>query len=432
MVISRGKSMKETRPGALTDRLYEPCISFGKLLSTLSLCLDLSGNGLRRHHQQVAYMATSLAEEIGLSEKDKDLIFKGSIIHDAGVSTWQERSMLLETEVESPWDHCERGFELVSRISALKDVAELLLYHHDRFGGGNKSGLAGENIPLAARIIHLADRAHVLMKEDPHILQQQGSILRSLSDLSGQVFDPNLVAAFMNMARKECFWLNLVSPFSLQKQTESCLSSLICITREGLKEISEMFARVIDRKSIFTHTHSRSVSRVAALLARGMRFSEEETTLMEIAGLLHDLGKLSIPDEILEKPSSLTREEFSIIRQHSYYTFNILEEAGLPEPIPQWAAHHHEKLDGSGYPCHLSAKQIPVGSRIMAVADVFTALREDRPYRDGMSRHEIERIMRDMASRPVLDKRIVDVLFSIYEEVDELFQTVPQNCVKRL
>jgi putative nucleotidyltransferase with HDIG domain len=413
--------MEQAQPEVPVGGPYEPCLSFGKLLSTLSLCLDLSGEGLGRHHQQVAYMATSLAEEIGLSEKEKDFIFKSAIIHDAGVSTWHERARLLSFEVELPWEHCETGFELVNRVGILKDVAELLLYHHDLYGGGNKSGLVGQGIPIAARIIHLVDRVDVLLGKDLHVLQQHEAILETVSDLAGDVFDPDLVASFANLARKDCFWLNLVSPFSLQNHNELGLSSLVCVSRERLREIAEMFARVIDRKSIFTHTHSRGVSKVASHLAKAMGFSEEDTALMEIAGLLHDLGKLSVPDEILEKPTSLTREEFSIIRQHTYYTYHILEETGLPDPIPQWAAHHHEKLDGSGYPCRLNAKEIPLGSRIMAVADVFTALREHRPYRPGMARTDIERIMRQMASKPALDARVVEALFSVYGELDGLF-----------
>lgn len=188
---------------------------------------------------------------------------------------------------------------------------------------------------------------------------------------------------------------------------------------ENLRRVAEIFARAIDRKSVFTRRHSRGVARVAALLAKVMGFDHEGIAMMEVAGLLHDVGKLSIPDDILEKPAPLTREEFSVIRQHTYFTFCFLQAAGAPSVIRRWAGHHHEKLNGSGYPFHLEAVEISKGSRIMAVADIFTALHEDRPYRSSMEKMDIERILRKMAAENDLDCGVVDCLFDIYPELHD-------------
>jgi len=187
-----------------------------------------------------------------------------------------------------------------------------------------------------------------------------------------------------------------------------------------MKQIAKMFAAVIDKKSQFTHRHSKGVTSVAVQLATALDFRRDDIILMELAGLMHDLGKLSVPDEILEKPGPLTPDEFAVIRQHTFYTYHILKESGAPSPIPEWAAYHHEKLDGSGYPFHLDAPHLSLGSRIMAVADVFTALREDRPYRIGLSKNRIEEIMRKMVSKAALDGEVVNVLFDIYDQVDNL------------
>jgi putative nucleotidyltransferase with HDIG domain len=398
----------------------ESSIDPRRLLVTLSLCLDFARQGFGRHHQQVTYIGLNLASEIGLSEEEKDLIFTAAIIHDAGASTWEERARLVNFEVDDPWDHCKNGFELVRQVDFLNRVAEIILSHHDSFGVENRSGRKGKNIPLAARVIHLADRVDVLLKQDQHILEQQDNISQKVADLAGKTFDPELVDVFMHLAKRESFWLDLTSPFLPHTQNSASSASTVGIDEDDLLQIAEMFAKVIDRKSAFTHRHSRGVARVASFLASAMGFGREEVTMMEVAGLLHDVGKLSIPDEILEKPAPLTREEFSVIKQHTYFTFHILQAAGVPNPIPEWAGHHHEKLDGSGYPFHLEAVQIPIGSRIMAVADIFTALHEDRPYRVGMKRGEIERIIHAMVADNGLDGEIVDVLFKEYNELSGL------------
>src|SRR3990167_2949515 len=109
----------------------------------------------------------------------------------------------------------------------------------------------------------------------------------------------------------------------------------------------------------------------------------------EIAALLHDIGKLSVPDEILEKPGGLSTEEFNIMRGHTYFTYHILNSIDGFDTISEWAAFHHEKLNGRGYPFHLKEGQLSIGSRIMAVSDKFSALSEDRPYRKSLTNNEI-------------------------------------------
>ncbi|MCL6638112.1 MAG: HD domain-containing protein [Firmicutes bacterium] len=399
----------------------ETIIDLKSLLSGLSFCLDFGREGLQRHHQRVAYIGLSIAGELCLSEEEKDGILIAALVHDAGVSTWCEKDALHTFEVTEPWDHCERGYNLLLNAELLKPVARIILYHHDRYDGMNKSGLTGNNIPLASRVIHIADRIDILIKNNRPILLQNERILDSIESLAGQHFDPEIVSAFKNLARRESFWLDLSSPFFLYRQIDTGTAANVLVNDQDMREITGMFAAVIDRKSPFTYRHSSIVAAVAVRIAAAMDFTGEELLSMEIAGLMHDLGKLSIPDSILEKPGPLTDEEYRIIRQHTYYTYRILREAGVPAPIPEWAAYHHEKLDGSGYPFHLSGPDLSLGARIMAVADVFTALREDRPYRSGMNKKKILDIMNKMSATNALDPVVVKKLFEIYQDVDALF-----------
>ncbi len=401
-------------------------IDLHRLLTALSSCLDFDSRGINAHHDRVCRISLNLADRIGLNREEKNLVGTAAIIHDIGVKTWGERAVLLNFEVDNPQEHCTNGATLVSRYKLLKPVANIILHHHANFAGGNKTGATGRDIPLAARIIHLADRIDILFldrhKSDEPILRQVEQITERIKNLSGVVFDPDLVEQFMLLSRRESFWLDLIAPKVLNKPQDANFP-LIVGTDEVL-ELANLFADVIDRKSPFTYRHSRGVAGAAVLLGSVMGFNAGELVNMKIAGLLHDLGKLSIGDGILEKQGQLTMDEFTVIRQHPYYTYHILNNAGIADEIAAWAAYHHEKLDGSGYPFHLNAPQIPPGSRIIAAADVFTALREDRPYRRGMEKDAIEKIMRDMVRRSALDGDVVDKLFGIYDELDQLFDSL--------
>jgi HD-GYP domain-containing protein (c-di-GMP phosphodiesterase class II) len=171
--------------------------------------------------------------------------------------------------------------------------------------------------------------------------------------------------------------------------------------------ISRLLSRIIDFSSHFTATHSAGVAKTAEKLAEVAGFSKNESLMMLVAGYLHDLGKLAIPGTILEKPGRLDDSEFNAIRSHTFFTFQLLDRIKGFETINRWASFHHERLDGRGYPFHLMGDSIPVGSRIMAVADVFTAITEPRPYRDGMGRDQRIKLLRSMAENGAICGRTV-------------------------
>ena len=140
--------------------------------------------------------------------------------------------------------------------------------------------------------------------------------------------------------------------------------------------------------------------------------------MFEIAAYLHDLGKLAIPSEILEKRDRLTQDEWSVMRTHVYYTYQILDPIGVLSLVSSWSALHQERLDGSGYPFHIQADDLPLGARLMAVADVFTGITEDRSYRKGMKREEALGALHGMVARGELDGRLVSLLESRFDAVD--------------
>jgi putative nucleotidyltransferase with HDIG domain len=168
---------------------------------------------------------------------------------------------------------------------------------------------------------------------------------------------------------------------------------------------------VVDAKSSFTFRHSVGVTNAAVAIASKLGLSQERAKLVQRAALLHDLGKLRVPNSILDKPGKLDEQEWNVVQEHPRLTREILMRIGPFRELAAIAGAHHEKLDGTGYPDRLKAEDLPIEARIIAVADVYGALAEDRPYRAGLGREKIIEIM----SREVphkLDPDCLDALMN--------------------
>lgn len=391
------------------------------LIKALSMALELAVNGMSKHHWRTAVICKKISHRLSLSNIDQQTLLYAALLHDIGAaSSWDERRKLKQADSfigYGIYKHAEDGYALLKDTLRFGDLAETIRHHHDKWIGSNPSGCMGSAIPLLSRIIHLADRIEVLLLDQTPIFSQREKILRQIEAKSGMDFDPALVEVFKECARAESFWLDLVHDgyYDTFFQEMNSYGS-INYSLEEVIDIAEVFATIIDRMSAFTANHSRSVAKMAAFIAGFKGFSSSEIKNIQIAGLLHDLGKLSIPNEILEKPGALNAEEVAVIRQHTYYTYRILELIDNFDTIKVWAAYHHESLDGSGYPFKLGEDSIPLGSRIVAVADVFVALTENRPYRASLPEARVKLIMRSMVKNHKLDAVVTEEFLAKYDE----------------
>ena len=402
------------------DGLGSGALDLSELLLALTLALDLSHRGIEHHHYRVALIAARLAEAAGLGPGWRDEVFLAGLVHDLGVRTWGERATLIELEVREPFRHAEEGYALLAAFPPVARLAEAVRHHHDRWDGANPSGLAGAAIPLAGRLLHLADRVEVLLKEEGCVLQQVPRLLDRLRGLAGTHFDPHLVALLAEAGARESFWLDLEPRFLGRALEEYRPRAGAGLDPASVRSVAELFARVVDRRSPFTHRHSRGVAAVARRLGLIFGLSPERQEQLYLAGLLHDLGKLGVDEEILDKPGPLDEEESCFIRRHTYLTYRILEMVDGFEEIKEWAAFHHERLDGRGYPFRLDGARLSLESRIMAVADVFTALVENRPYRPGLPPDHVRAILDDMVRSGALDPHVVAAALDTGEELRAL------------
>ncbi len=189
---------------------------------------------------------------------------------------------------------------------------------------------------------------------------------------------------------------------------------------DALQDFGRLYSVIVDARSPFTATHSWGVASVSSMLATYSGFDAIDAMQIEVAGQLHDIGKLAVPNDIIEKPAGLTAAEFGTIRSHAYYTGTLLERIPGMSQIADWARAHHEKLDGSGYPERRPAARIPAQARIIAVADRFVALTEDRPYRAGMSGTRALALLQSDAEKGAIDGQIVNTLTDKFDVIDAI------------
>lgn len=388
------------------------------LATSLSSAMDLISPVVANHHKQVAYIAYQIASELGLPmQRRKDLILSGCL-HDIGALSFRDRVSNLEFETESPHKHAETGCCLLRMFEPFQHVADIVKYHHVYWEDGAGSEFNNQAVPLESHIVHLADRVAVLINTKKEIFSQVFPIVEVIESQQGRMFDPQLVDCFKRVSEKEFFWLDIASNLTAPYLQTIITPDTLALDSNETLALARLFAKVIDFRSPFTANHSSSVAVIAETLAGYLPFSKSELLMMRVAGYLHDLGKLAVPVEILEKQDKLTSQEWNIMRRHTYYGYHVLQPIQDFRMINLWGSLHHERLDGRGYPFHIQGDDLNLGSRVMAVADIFAAISEDRPYRKAMPKQEVLRILENNANNGGIDPEITDILKSNYDKIN--------------
>ncbi len=386
-------------------------VNLHEAIYSLSDALDLVGVTHIHHGKRVAYMATECGKFLGWSGPRLDELFQAAILHDCGVSKTMVHANLAQMAWENEAEHCKLGAELLASSSLLNHLSDTILHHHTHW-----SVLKDLNLPLEVKLrancIYMVDRVDVLILGyqlgGKDILLGKDEIRDKILKRSSEWFCPELVDAFMQVSGSDAFWFILESGH-VNGYLATWLSHFPDQTMEfeELRSLVHVFSSIVDAKSPFTKQHSDGVANLARYLGRLFDLPKGTCELLELVGLLHDIGKLRVPDELLEKPSALSEVETLIMRQHCFDTYSILKNIRGLERVSLWALQHHERMDGTGYPNHTKGVDLSLEARIVAVSDVFQALAQERPYRGPLEQQVIMALLKLEAEAGKLDADVV-------------------------
>jgi putative nucleotidyltransferase with HDIG domain len=300
---------------------------------------------------------------------------------------------------------CERGAEIARKIGLSEATAEAIHSLDEHWnGGGYPESRRGEEIPLLARIMNVSQTLDVFAtRSGPH------AAVKAVSERSGRWFDPAIVRVVRSLEHDREIWEAAQGPCAREHVLQMEPGAALPASPERIDNICHAFAQVIDAKSPYTFHHSLGVAEASTAIANGMGLAGNTCILVRRAALLHDIGKLSVSNAILEKPGKLTAAEWTVMRMHPAYTKTILRNIRGFDQLAYVAAAHHERLDGTGYPEGLTAKEMSLPARIIAVADVYQALSEKRPYREGLP---ID-VVFDLMDRDIPEKLDADCLAAL-------------------
>jgi len=426
--------------------IFEKRLSLYEMLTAFSFCMDLIDEKIVGHHNKVAYISMEIGKNLGLSELKLKKLVASALIHDLGIFYVQKFSNTsldvivsdekfnnslydlnffntffnLDFEDSRIKNHAEIGYQLFKDKSPVSQIPEIIRYHHHSWNKKNDS----ETLMLS-NILHLADRVAVLIEEDTPILTQRKRIIKIIKQNQDPYFFSEAVEKVINLVSQDFFLFNVNNLAYVKKILNDFFQTPIkLINDKEILKFSKLISHLVDYRSSFTATHSAGVASIAKHLSEYMNYSKKKQKKLEIAGHLHDMGKLVVPPNILNKTGKLTNDEWSIMKSHVYYTYHALSTSEKLKEIREWAAFHHEKLNGTGYPFHLTKDQLSFGSKIIGVADVFTAITEDRPYRKKFKYLKAIEILSKMAKNGELDSKLVNIIVDNFNEFNELREEI--------
>ncbi len=388
-------------------------ISSFDLAYNISKIIDLINPDLSNHHHRVAYISAAIATAYGLDKKRVTDTVLAALIHDIGVMLESEFRELTKFDITeaTKLNHSNVGAFLINKIHTFRHLSDIISKHHlpyNKFPDTEDESL----------IIHLADRIDILLKRGTPAYYQRSEVKNLVIQYSGKYFKPEHVDAFLSIFDREFFWLDIEAPDKDKILKKYFSFDTLILDKEEILSFTNFLSHIIDFRCSFTATHSAGVASVASKIGELFELPKYMVTNLKIAGYLHDLGKLAINPYIINKNGQLSIDERTEIKKHTYYTFYALNSMDIFENIKEWAAFHHEFLDGSGYPFHLTADRLDLGCRIMTVADIYTALSEDRPYRKGMERTKTIETLQSMVKLGKIDPEIVNIVIKNFEEIE--------------
>jgi putative nucleotidyltransferase with HDIG domain len=399
MADGNGKHDGKWTPAQLGDH-YD---LFEDIVKALSLTMDLVEQARHQHAQRVAGVAVNLCIKLGLQSDYLRDLYYASLLHDIGqIGTpddiLRKKGQLTLGEKSQMYAHSHTGYEIVREIPTLDSSAYIIRWHHERWDGtGYPDALRWEGIPEGAQLLTVSDTIDALLSPRPWRPALEPDVaMKEMRKSAGIQFNPGHVGILMELAKNQ----------GIEKLGEVDEEARAVIKKETVNHrefhrltggrilgIFDLFSRIIDARHKYSRGHSRRVANLALEIGRELGFDDERLFKLEIAGLLHEAGKVAVSSAIVDKAGKLTDDETEIMREYPVASEKIVSSISSLEDLGSVVRHQHERFDGSGYPDGLAGETIPKFSRILAVADTYDAMASERAYRRAMP---LERILREM------------------------------------
>ncbi len=399
--------------------------NLNSFLIALSTALDYAEREIMHitthHSKRCAYIVLRMGQELGMTKEECFDLCSLGLMHDNGITQAFLRQTFLEAGspknlplLENLKEHCSIGEENIADFPFLTNPHNVILYHHEYLDGSGLYGKKGDDIPLMSQIICFADELDMHMDLLNITVDNLDELHAFIKERSGTLFREDICEAFFRLSSKISFWRDLRDDNIIFALKQYLPLFTVDIDPTHMLAITAVFSLIIDAKSNFTATHSNELMDKAAMMGEHFKWDTDKKIRFQMAANLHDVGKLAMPSEILEKEGPLTTDEFEQIKEHAYITHTILGSIEGFGDIHSWAAAHHERLDGSGYPFGLKDVELSFESRLLATLDMYQALTEDRPYREAMPHSEAIKLMRANTHEGLLDSHIVDAIDQVF------------------
>lgn len=369
--------------------------------------LSLVNPNIISHGEITGYILYKMLEYENLYSEQElvDYTMLG-ILHDIGIYKEENVKNVVDFETKNLWSHSIYGFLFLKYLSPMGDKAEIVLYHHLDY---NRYPLISSKYMHIIECLNMADKMDTFMHiKNAEMPADYFSRYRDIA-FSGRALD------LFFKADKSFHIMERLASDTYQKELNQLLSKQV-FSEKYKKGFLEMLVYTIDFRSEHTVVHTMSTVNFAGQLGRLMRISGMELRNLYYGALLHDLGKLCIPLNILESAGRLSEEEMKIMKAHVRITEMILEGI-VDDDVLQIAVRHHEKLDGSGYHRGLTEAELTLPQQIVAVADILSALYGKRSYKEAFDSEKIKSILNSDAQNYKISQKVVDCLMMHYDSI---------------
>ncbi len=358
------------------------------------------------HGERVTYLVCHMLRQMGCPARRMLDLCILAVLHDIGAYKTDEVDDMILFETRRVWNHSIYGYLFIREFSPLRDQAQAVLYHHldyERFPVGKTESRE------TALLLHLADGVDTWLRGHP-----PESLPGFLRENAGKRFDPRQVELFLQVQEQDRLLQNLQSG-QYQSELHTLLEGLD-ITPSEAHQYLRMLVYSVDFRSETTVAHTFMMTALSVQLAWRLGLPLAQCRKIYYGAMLHDLGKIAIPTEILEFPGTLTAPQMALMRTHVSVSEEIIKDFVDPE-VCRIAVRHHEKLDGSGYPRGLRAGDLTLSERLVAVADILSALIGRRSYKESFSEEKVRHLLRGMSENGKLDGQVTGLVLSQYDDI---------------